>query len=297
MRALSLALAATLTAATAAAQARPSTDIYLAHIERHGSQPASFRLSTNATHRIGYDNQPSFTPDGRAFLYTAVGADAQTDIWRYDLGRNAASRITDTRESEYSPTVTPDGGHFSVIRVEADSTQRLWRFSLGGRGDPELVLTGVKPVGYHAWAGDYTLALFVLGAPNTLQLADTRTGAADTVARNIGRSLKRIPGSALISFVLKLDEKEWWVETLDPATRKLTPLVRTLEGREDVAWLDESTALMASGSRLYAWSRPAGGGWVEVADFGPGIANITRLAISPRGDWLAFVADDAPAGK
>ena len=44
------------------------------------------------------------------------------------------------------------------------------------------MLADVKPVGYHAWADDHTLALFVLGQPATLQLADTRTGKAESPA-------------------------------------------------------------------------------------------------------------------
>ena len=103
------------------------------------------------------------------------------------------SQVTRTPESEYSPTVTPDGAHISVIRVEADGTQRLWRFTLDG-GAPELVLAGVKPVGYHAWADDHTLVLFVLGSPATLQLADTSAGDAEILVTGINRSIQRIPG-------------------------------------------------------------------------------------------------------
>ena len=57
------------------------------------------------------------------------------------------------------------------------------------------MLENVKPVGYHAWADDHTLALFVLGQPATLQLADTRTGTARTIASDIGRSIQRIPAN------------------------------------------------------------------------------------------------------
>jgi hypothetical protein len=59
----------------------------------------------------------------------------------------------------------------------------------------------VKPVGYHAWADDHTLALFVLGQPATLQIADTRTGTARVIARDIGRSIQRIPGSTPVSSI------------------------------------------------------------------------------------------------
>ena len=135
----------------------------------------------NITNSPGYDNQPSFTPDGGGILFTSIrGGGTQTDIYRYSVAAGTSARVTDTPESEYSPTMTPDGAHISVIRVESDGAQRLWRFTLDGRA-PELVLADVKPVGYHAWTDDHTLALFVLGSPATLQIADTRTGKADSI--------------------------------------------------------------------------------------------------------------------
>src|SRR4029077_14072444 len=121
------------------------------------------------------------------------GGGTQTDIYRYDVVSGTTAQVTRTPESEYSPTVTPDGAHISVIRVEADGTQRLWRFTIEG-GAPELVLPGIKPVGYHAWATCHPLALLVLGSPASLQVADTSTGGADVLVRGIGRSIQQIPG-------------------------------------------------------------------------------------------------------
>jgi WD40-like Beta Propeller Repeat len=280
-----------------AAQAPPSTDIYLARIATRDGV-LTFGTPINATHRPGYDNQPSFLPNGRAFLFTSVGDDAQADIWRYDLATAKVRRVTDTRESEYSPTVMPDGVNFSAVRVEADSTQRLWRFPLDGRGDPTVLLADVKPVGYHAWDGDYTLVLYVLGSPNSLQVADTRTGRAEKVAANVGRSLHRIPGTNLVSFVQKETDSTGWVKTIDALTGRIDSLVATLTGAEDLTWLDGETALMAKGSVLYAFHRTGGTAWTRVADFGgAGLRNITRLAVSPRGDWLALVAADEPARR
>src|SRR5262249_36264272 len=140
------------------AQTPPDTDIFLATLSARGQ--AAVARAVNITHTPGYDNQPSFTPDGASLLFTSNRGATQTDIYRYDLGTGTTARVTETPESEYSPTVTPDGKHVSVIRVEADGTQRLWRFTLEGT-EPELVLERVKPVGYHAWADDPTDARFL----------------------------------------------------------------------------------------------------------------------------------------
>ncbi len=273
----------------AAAEAPPGTDIFLAEIIEQGPLPQVTGEPRNLTRRAGYDNQPSFTPDGSAILYTSI-RDGQADIFRYDVSSATAARVTSTPESEYSPLLMPTGDAISVIRVEADSTQRLWRFPLPAGGNPQLILEDVMPVGYHAWADAGTLALFVLGEPPTLQIADTGTGTARVVAKDIGRSLHKIPRSNAISFVDKSAGEDWWIRRLDLASGAITPLVQALPGSEDYAWTPAGTLLMAQGSTLHAW-RQGGPGWVQIADFtSAGLESITRLAVSPRGDRLALVA-------
>jgi dipeptidyl aminopeptidase/acylaminoacyl peptidase len=297
-RARVIAAALALTAGQAAGQGAPSTDIHLLSLGiRDGHVSAG--TPVNITARPGYDNQPSFTPDGASILFTSVREDAQSDIYRYDITTRQTTRITRTPESEYSATVMPDGRRMSVIRVEADSTQRLWSFAIDGT-DPRVVLADVKPVGYHAWANDSTLALFVLGSPATLQVASARTGLARTVIGGIGRSIHRIPGGQTISFVHKVSPTEWWIRRLDAARDSTTALVRTLPRSEDYAWLPDGSALMASGNTLYRWSPPAAGAtiaseWKAIATFSePGLQQISRLAVSPRGDRVALVSAEAP---
>lgn len=246
----------------------------------------------NITDRVGYDNQPSFTWDQSGVFFTSVRDDAQADIYRYDIATKRTIRVTATApESEYSATAIDSGRAISVVRVERDSAQRLWRIPLDG-GTPTVILERVRPVGYHAWADAHTLALFVLGSPNTLQLADARTGNADTIASGIGRSLHRIPASHRISFVRKVSPTEWWIESLDPASRATTRLVRLPEGAEDYAWLPGGSIVCGRDSRLLWWSGKTGDDWREIADLASaGVKGITRLAVSERGDRIAVVAD------
>src|SRR5436190_834463 len=260
--------------------------------------------AVDITNNTGYDNQPFFTPDGRSVLFTSVRGPAgttQTDIYRYDIAAKQIVQVTRTPESEYSATVTPDG-NLSVIRVELDAgkTQRLWQFTADG-ANPRVVLENVKPVGYHAWADSQALALFVLGQPATLQLADTRTGIATVLGSDIGRSIQRIPAaagqgsaSATISFVQRErtgDGVSLVIKELNPVTRAISVLTPAVTGsREaDCAWTPDGTLLMANGGTLYSWRRGQSG-WKEVVSLERlSLAGVTRLAVSPKGDYLALV--------
>jgi dipeptidyl aminopeptidase/acylaminoacyl peptidase len=282
----------------------PDTEIFLASLSASSfatATPLTLGQPVNITSNPGYDNQPSFTPDGRSVLFTSIRGGTQTDIYRYDIAAGLVARVTDTPESEYSPTVTPDGAHISVIRVEADGTQRLWRFTIGG-AQPELVLTDVKPVGYHAWADDHTLALFVLGQPATLQLADTTTGKADVLARNIGRTIQRIPGGGTISFVERAGGgregtgPKLWIRELDPKTRRVTPLVAAVPGATEsyYAWTPDGWLLTAEKDVLYGWRRGQAE-WSRLADLALlGLHGVSRLAVSPSGDRIALVTQGSP---
>lgn len=270
-------------AAPAAAQV-PATDIFVATLK--GWQVGT---PVNVTHRAGYDNQPSFLPGGRAFLYTVIGDDAQADVYRYDLASAASTRVTTTPESEYSPTPLPDGHGFSVVRVEPDSTQRLWAFDLDG-SHPRLLLPGIKPVGYHAWIDAATVALFVLGTPATLQIADLRSGKADTVARDVGRSPQRVPGRAAVSFVWRRDSTTRVIAIVDAKTRTPQPFAPLPDSADFHAWTPDGTLLVTAGTRVLRWD-VSGARWVAIADFAAaGLTNLSRLAVSPAGDRLALVA-------
>jgi dipeptidyl aminopeptidase/acylaminoacyl peptidase len=272
-------------------QGPPATDIYLADL-RVAQGRVTVGPPVNVTMRPGYDNQPFFLPDGRAFLYTSIREDSQADIYRYDIDTKTSVRVTTTRESEYSPTPLPDGKGFSVIRVEADSTQRLWAFDADG-SKPRLVLDSIKPVGYHAWGDAHTLVLFVLGSPPTLQIADASSPTAhgEVFAKDIGRSLQRIPGHASVSFVQRDSVAGPALEEIDVPRRRVRMLAKLPPGADFVAWTPDGIVLTASGTKLYQWDSRRGGTWEQVADFAAaGLTNVTRLAVSPKGDRLAMVA-------
>ncbi len=284
-------LFAALLAAPASAQTPPGSDIYLYRLTLSDTSVGLDR-EHNITARAGYDNQPHFTPDGSAVLYTRIGEDNQADIWQYLVAGRRSEALTETPESEYSPTPLPDSTGVSTIRVEEDGTQRLWRFDWDG-SNARVLLPSIEPVGYHAWGNGNTVALFILGEPHTLQLADVRLDAASLVAYDIGRSLHRVPGEAAISFTGRDSvEAPWTVRSVDLVTRRVRTLAPALAESQDLVWLPDGTLLMGREDTLYR-CRPSDGApsWTPVATL-EGLRGITRLAVSPDGTHLAVVAED-----
>jgi dipeptidyl aminopeptidase/acylaminoacyl peptidase len=265
-----------------------ATDIFLLDLGAHGGSLTLGR-PVRLTQRAGYDNQPFFAPDGRSLYYTAID-DGQADIQRYDFATRQTAAVAKTPESEYSPTPTPEGG-VSVVRVEANDAQRLWRLREGR--EPELLLPDVKPVGYHAWYDADTLVLFVLGEPPTLRVVQRSTDRAETVAGDVGRCIRPVPGRHAISFVEKVSPGEWWLSEVAFPGHETRRLARMPQGVEDYAWLPDGRVLAGQGGRLL--ELPASGtAWREVATYDDAaLQNITRLAVSPQGDKLALVSDEA----
>jgi hypothetical protein len=270
------------------ASGAPSTDIWLAHlvIKEDGVTVNDLR---NVTDRDGYDNQPSFSPDGSSLYYASAVDSTQTEIFRYGIESGLSIRLTNTLQaSEFSPTFIPGQDAFSVTH-EAQDLQHLWRYGSDGQ-EIGPILGTARPLGYHAWANNELVAMFILGDPATLVIGNALTGELRTVAERPGRSIHRIPGTEQISFVRKVSDDEWWIERLNPLTAVSERLTRTLPGREDYAWTPDGGILMADGQTLHLWK--PGLGWQNIADLSGEVSgDISRMAVSQDGTFIAMVTD------
>ena len=276
--------------AAAPAETPPGQDIWLARLARSADGGLTVREPVNVTARPGYDNQPFFLPDGSGFWYTLIDDAGQADIWLYDLEARTARPVTRTApESEYSATPHPDGG-FSAIRVEADSTQRLWRFDEDG-GNARVLFPDLAPVGYHAWGGDGTAAMFVLGEPATLQVGHPRRPGYQTMAVDIGRSLQRIPGTPDVSFVQRLADGATEIRRLHVADGTSELIQAGVQGGDFHAWTPDGTLLQAHEGRVYAFTPGSDSTWRLIADLSGLHIRLSRMAVHPDGSWIALVGE------
>ncbi len=312
---LTVILATSALAAGPFQQAPPATDVYLMALPLEMSERSKPLTWINISNSPGYDNQPSFLSDSSAVLFSSNRDGKQTDIYRYDIGGKTLKQLTSTGDSEYSPAVTPDGKTFSVIRqAAADGTQLLVRYDLATGAHHSVVFESVKPVGYHAWLSPTTVAMFILGsgqgAPATLQIGDTKTGTAEVVATGIGRSVLARPATGTVSYMTTGANR--MVREYDPKTRASRDLFAPLPSgapgagasvSQDAVWAEKGSELwMASGTQIgrRVASDPSGN-WqhkfnlivVPGGPVSPAVTSITRMAISPNGRWLAFVAEPA----
>ena len=84
-----------------AAAQPPDTEVFLAPLSVRGGK-VEIGTPINISNNPGYDNQPSFTPDGKAVLFTSVRGDRKpnpansaatgSDIYRYDIAIGGSAR-------------------------------------------------------------------------------------------------------------------------------------------------------------------------------------------------------------
>src|SRR5258708_5938867 len=114
----------------------------------------------NITNHKGYDNQPYFHPDLPLVYYASFNEEGRSDIKYYNYKTNETKSLTNTPEREYSPTLTLDKQFISCIIQRDSVTQDLGKYPV--EGGEALTILNDMTVGYHVWADNSHLALFIL---------------------------------------------------------------------------------------------------------------------------------------
>lgn len=260
------------------------------------------RLSAGTPIKLTSDNgtnsQPSFSPDGRAVVFSAVrdtGAEARSDIYRIDLATRTEMRITRTAENENSPTVNERGEYVAVRWVPATLFKEYGPWMYSADGTPTRgVLRAPDTTGYYTPlpGGDYALTR-PKSKSFTLGLFSAASGAIVDVDSGIpALPAQRIPGERALSYV-RIDSADGkhTLRRYSLETRRASDIGSTLVGRTPHAWVPgRNTILMAKGNVLYA-RQATETAWRAVATFDhPDIRNASAYVVSAQGDKLILTS-------
>jgi len=248
----------------------------------------------NITTHKGYDNQPFFHPLQPVIYYSSFDDSDRSDIKYYNYERKETKNLMQTHEREYSPTITPDGQFISCIIQRDNGAQDLGKYPVTG-GKPEILISHLK-IGYHAWAGENKLLLFVLddSIHNSLHYYDLSKNADTVIAENIGRSLHKIPGQNAMSFVQKVSDKLSLIKRFDMNTGVISTIVATLPGQDHFTWLQNDMLLMSDGNKLFVSQDKLDSKWQSVIIKGDTtmLKGVTRLATNSNNTKLAVVVSE-----
>ena len=97
-------------------------------------------------------------------------------------------------------------------------------------------------------------------------------------------------GDCPCSLVWRRDSTTRVIAIVDAVTRTPQAFAPLPDSADFHAWTPDGTLLASAGTRVLRWD-PQAARWLPIADFAAaGVTSITRLAVSPAGDRLAFVA-------
>lgn len=278
----------------AMANAQANTEVYLFDLILKNGTPL-LSNPKNISNNEGYDNQPSFWDDDTV-LFSST-REGQTDILRFNINLGSTtSWLTNTPTgSEYSPLRIPDKNAISAIRLDLDGLQRLYEYDLK-TGD-STPITNLK-IGYHVWFNDHILVATVL-VENRMDLVviDLEKNTTRTVQRNVGRSLHKIPGQNLISFLDKknYNNEKTTLKSLDPFTGHTEDILNFLLKVDDIVWLPNGSLLVPDNNRIAMYNPNQTNEWQDFYVFDKTqVFQISRMAISPNGKRFALVSEISP---
>jgi hypothetical protein len=220
-------------------------------------------------------------------LFTSIRDGKQADIYEYDFASDKLIQFAATEESEYSPTLSLDGKYIYTVRVEKDETQRLWMFDLKKK-KPELCMPKVDSVGYFTFLSKDKLALFILGEPQTLRIADLITQNEKIIDSNIGRALYKYPLTNDLYYVDKSIEENWKIKRF--TDNKIEDVINLPKETEDFCITPEGLLLCFSKNKLLGFYPAESRSWFVLAEINEMQGKkISRLTIHPEMHKLAFV--------
>lgn len=264
------------------ARAQGATDIWLFALS-----DSEVSMVARVTDRDGYDNQPSFSKDGRRLLFTSDRT-GKADTHVYDLLTGTVTRVTHSVADKYSPTVIPGTGdrQFAVVHSDSVTMQGLWRYDIDGASPPRPI-GSIDSVAYFAWMDASRVLLWRLSTPPTVLVLNAESDEKHIVAQDSAFSFKPHPSGNATSYLARWSGRHAEIRNTDNRSLETTVVAPILGDGRDFAWTPDGRLLMMDDSSLYAFHPGESPAWTLLADLG--VAGGTRIAVSPDGTLIAVV--------
>lgn len=266
----------------------PETDIWLFKLEKKDGKYI-YSNPLNITNRVGYDNQPSFSSDGKSIFYVCIDSTNQADIYQYQIGKKTRVNLTKSKVSEYSPTLMPDGKSLSCVVVEKDSVQRIWMYNLDGSFN-QVLFQGIDSIGYHTWLNKDTLLYYKLTQPHSLRAVSKVKDKDVWICDSPSRAFKK--GNYPNQFIYGV-KKDSAIEyrIYDVLLRESNLYARHESLSEDFTWNPELGLIKSEGADLIRYNSVSKQ-WEIVFSFSSlGIKKISRFVFDAKNKQLAIVSN------
>lgn len=272
----------------------PNTDLWLFSIKNEKGN-LSLEKGENITKREGYDNQPSFTEDGKGIYYVSIKEDKQADVYVYNIGSKKSVQLTKTIESEYSPALTPNKKSIGCVMVLKDSAQVIYALSAKNGSltqYPESKfeqgeLMSFDSVGYYTFLNADTVLYYKLTSPHSLRAHCLKTRKDVFLADSPVRGFKAINRNEFIYGVKDSSFVTYY--KYNCVLKKANFYCRYNSVNEDIVW-NTALGLMKSEGATILYYNEKEASWKILFDFSSvGIKKITRFVLDSKNKKIVVV--------
>ncbi len=276
---------------------QPNTDLWLFQLQIKNDSVVIAKNAANITNREGYDNQPSFSSDGKSIYFVSIKEDKQADIYRYTIKNKKIIQVTKTKESEYSPREIANTKLLSSVVVLQDSSQVIMPISasdgsysaytsrLSKKEDTQLQAT--DSVGYYCFLNSDTVVYYKLTEPHSLRYFSITTKKDALLGTHPTRCFWAINRHMLIYGIKDSSSTTFYKYNF--ILRKAEVYASYPRTSEDFIWHNTLGLIKSEGQVLLRYNEKKQS-WVTFLDLKNFKLNkITRFAINNKNNYLVLV--------
>lgn len=263
----------------------PDTDLWLAELD--AKVPGKIKSASNITNRPGYDNQPSFSKNGKLIYFTSIHEDKQADVYSCSVGSKKIEQITKTKESEYSPNETMFGNYLSVLHVTIDSIQTVKLLDLKTFSITNSNFSSFDSAGYYHFLNADTLLYYKLTQPHTLRYFVNSSKAEGVLAEHPCRTFKMVNRYSFMFGIKDSSSTRYFLYDVRLQKASLYATINSVN--EDMIWHPVHGLLISDKATILNYD-VAQAKWNVLYDLASfGIKKITRFCFDPKNKYLVVV--------